>query len=147
MGAKQGRVALHQLTRWFFGPRRHGYGALAMIVLPLLPGFAHPVRAQSALTCPLVAADVQAEQPTSLPTASGQDQYTLEGRTSEQVIQQWATIQDPDPEACRLVKEVQRRLAGEGEFARRECPDVLSGLRTQAELARGEAEILCRGRN
>lgn len=119
------------------------------VVLPALAAGAavRPALAQAGLNCQTIAADVQAEQPTSLPTVSGRDDYTLEGRTSEQVIQQWATIQDPDPQACRLMRDVQRRLATEDEFARRACPDVLSGLRSQASLAKGEASILCRGRN
>jgi hypothetical protein len=123
--------------------------ACGLAALMLVAGSAatQPAWAQAGLNCQTVEADVQAEQPTSLPTVSGPARYTFGDRTSEQIIQQWATIQDPDPEACRLMKEVQRRLASEDSFARRACPDVISGLRNQTELAKGEASILCRGRD
>jgi hypothetical protein len=124
-------------------PRRVGAAAL---LTAMMAGAPEPVFAQAQFSCQTIAADVQPEQPTAQPTVSGQGQYSPESRTSEQIIQQWATIQDPDPEACRAVRAVERRLNDEDEFARQQCPDVLPALKSQVDLARGEAKVACRGK-
>jgi hypothetical protein len=102
--------------------------------------------AQTTVDCQTISNDVMvtdlhAYMPQETAGPSG-----LGDRTSGQILARWATIQDPDPEACGTLKLVEQRLAAEDRVAASQCTDLVATVRERAEAARSEAAILCRRR-